>query len=518
MADLRIDIASEFTGRKAFNQAGKATSKLEGQLKKFGGAMLAAFSVEQVVAFGKAAAEAFIEDQKGATRLANAVKNLGLGFANPVISTYIDNLSSMAGIADDELRPAFQALLQQTGDIRKSQELMNLAIEVSRGSGESLSTVVNDLSQAYVGNTKGLKKYYLGLTQAELKTMSFTDITKKMNDQFKGSNAEYLKTYAGQMDTLKVAASEAQETIGKALMDSLMGLTDDGSIQSLADSMKNLADQTANVITAVGDLAAKWKTLHDAIPDWLQNGLNWLTNSGPMALLGAWDTVSAWGEKKNNQKLMNPSVQMFLGDMTNMQINNQAIKQQKKQVDAIKQQNALLKKQAMEKKQAALLDIQHAQLIAALKGNLTDEERKRLELQVALLDGNEEQAKKLSLELANSIDKTGNLAKYLTTLPDAKNPFKNWQNYLDAIEEQAKRIANMGSGNAGTPKSNAAPVPSPDAVLAQASADFAAANQQIKIIVEGGDEVTSLMRFKIQEAAQSGSSTNWSQSVGAWDR
>jgi len=70
MAELRIPITSEFKGKKAFTQANKSTSALEKGVKKLGVTMLAAFSVQKIVQFGKAAAEAFIEDQKAASRLA----------------------------------------------------------------------------------------------------------------------------------------------------------------------------------------------------------------------------------------------------------------------------------------------------------------------------------------------------------------------------------------------------------------------------------------------------------------
>ena len=111
MADLRVDIAAEFTGKKAFTQADKATVSLSKSVLKlaryFGPAVLGA----AVVKFGKDAAKAFIEDEKQATRLAVAVKNLGLELSNPAIAGYVDNLSKASGVADSQLRPALQALL-----------------------------------------------------------------------------------------------------------------------------------------------------------------------------------------------------------------------------------------------------------------------------------------------------------------------------------------------------------------------------------------------------------------------
>jgi acetaldehyde dehydrogenase (acetylating) len=52
--------------------------------------------------------------------------------------------------------------------------------------------------------------------------MKFADLMARLNKQFKGSNADYLNTYAGKMQLLSTAANEAQEKIGGALIQSLM--------------------------------------------------------------------------------------------------------------------------------------------------------------------------------------------------------------------------------------------------------------------------------------------------------
>ncbi len=235
MAELRIPIIGEFKGKKAFDQAGKSTSTLEKGVKRLGGALAATFGAQQVLKFAKNAAKAFIEDEQAATRLAQSVKNLGLAFETPRIEEFISQLSRASGVTDDQLRPAMQKLLQTTGSVAKSTELLTQALDISRGSGVDYETVVNDLSLAYVGQTRGLKKYSLGLSQAELKTMSFADVQAKLADQFKGANSAYLETYAGKLSILSTAAGEASEIIGKSLVDSLSILAGDGGGQMTFD-------------------------------------------------------------------------------------------------------------------------------------------------------------------------------------------------------------------------------------------------------------------------------------------
>jgi hypothetical protein len=64
------------------------------------------------------------------------------------------------------------------------------------------------------------------------------------------------------MGILSNAAGEATETIGKSLMESLSLLAGDGNtIQPLADGMQDLATYTAEVITGISTLIAKFKSL-----------------------------------------------------------------------------------------------------------------------------------------------------------------------------------------------------------------------------------------------------------------
>jgi hypothetical protein len=115
------------------------------------------------------------------------------------------------------------------------------------------------------------------------------------------------------------------------------------------------------------------------------------------------------------------------------------VKITKEQTKAIKEQTGL-------QKAGSLFDLQQTQVIAALKGDISYDERKRLELQLALLTGNTTEASILAGKLAYSQGLTKELVAYFKNLPDAKNPFAGWAAYLDAIEAQVRRIALEGTG------------------------------------------------------------------------
>jgi len=440
---ILINIASEFTGKKEFKKAEKATFDLDKSVKKLGKSLGLALSTTAVVAFGKAAAKAFAEDEAAAARLSKTVDNLGLSFANPQITSFIDTLSQASGVIDDELRPAMQKLLTTTGSVAKSQELLKLAIEASRGSGIDLATTSQDIASAYVGVTRGLRKYNLGLTQAELQAASFTTIQEKLNAQFGGANAAFLATYAGQMQVLTVAAGEAKETIGAGLIDAFRIIAGDTTITDLSGKIQRLATNIADFFRGV---AQGFRDLANMpiIKQLIQLAGLMLKIAGKVAG-SIIDPFVTEGARQRSANL--PTTNSHLASLTsdaNAKAAAKAEADAKKRAAALlksqKANTAELKKQNLTKKQSALFDMEQIQIIAALKGKLTDEERLRLELQLALITGNEDQAGKLSQQLANSIDATGNLAKYLRTLPDANNPFKNWDAWLASFKNSLAAV------------------------------------------------------------------------------
>lgn len=268
MSNIVIDIAAEFTGKKAFKQADSAAAKLNSNIKKLAGTFGVAFGAQALVQFGKQAVKAFAEDEAAATRLARAVDNLGIGFANPAIAEYISNLEKTAAVADDILRPAFQGLLTTTGSLTQSQKLLNDAITISRASGIDLATVTEDLGKGYIGITKGLTKYNTGLSKAELQSKSFNEILGVILKRSAGAAEDYLDTTAYKFDVLTVASSNASEIIGGGLVDAfaLVGGGTDASdaayvIESIATALAKVTVQSGRMIGVIPTLVQNLKNL-----------------------------------------------------------------------------------------------------------------------------------------------------------------------------------------------------------------------------------------------------------------
>jgi hypothetical protein len=419
---ILINLAAEFTGKKAFKEADTAIGRMEKSTKQLAKTLGVTLSAAAIGAYGKAAVKAFAEDEAATIRLTNAVNNLGFAFANSDITKFIAGLEATAGIADDKLRPAFQALLTTTKDLNASYKLLNDAIAISRGSGVDLATVAQDLANGYTGVTRGLRKYNTGLTQAELKSKSFADILGVLNSQFAGANQAYLDSYAYKLDVLTVASENAKETIGAGLIDAFARLGGGTEVQDAVRAIDNIAKAVNGVTMAVATVVGGFAKLFKA--------LDFLTSFG--GLTGAnpkWATKEA--DKTAKAAATTAKVQYKASTAL---------------TKATKSNTAELKKQALAKKQSTLFDMEQIQIIAALKGNISKEEELRLKLQLALITGNEDQAKKLSDQLADSIDKTGKLKLYINTLPTAPNPFAAWDTFLDGVIAKARLAASIGGG------------------------------------------------------------------------
>jgi len=190
--------------------------------KMVGAAFVAAAAAAgaYAVKIGIEGVKAAIEDEKAQTQLALALENATGATKAQIAATEqsILQMSLASGVADDQLRPALGRLVRSTGDITKAQDLLTTALDISTATGKPLETVANALGKAYDGNTAALGKLGIGLSSAELKTMSFTDVQGKLTDLFGGAAARNADTYAGRIARMQVAFNEAKETIGFALL------------------------------------------------------------------------------------------------------------------------------------------------------------------------------------------------------------------------------------------------------------------------------------------------------------
>jgi hypothetical protein len=404
MANILFSILSTFND-KGLKQATKQVSFFEKSIKSFAKVFAAAFSARALTNFSKTAVKAFMADEKAAKSLEQQLKNTGYQFSAPGVELYISNLQKATGVLDDELRPAFQQLLTVTGSITKSQEALNTALNISAGTGKSLSEVSAALTRGFSGNTTGLSRLGAGLSKTLLKTGDMDKIMAELNDKFSGQSAARLSTYAGKMDQLTVASANAKEIIGKGLLDSLTLLSKDDSIKNAADDMEYFAQTIADAAFGMASLLKKFDKA---------TGLDKVSTEtllmieNPLLYL-----LSGYGNKQRPMAPLDANKQRSAGRISAKQFQTEDKLTKAKALELA----LLLKKNAIENKNVEELrkkfDIERIGLTAALNAATDEETKLKLRSLLAILDNNDAMAKKLiaELEAAEALKKLAEQAK-----------------------------------------------------------------------------------------------------------
>ena len=384
--DLSVKIGAQFVGKDAFDKAEKSIKRLAKQ-----GAAL--FLGGSILNFGKNSVQAFYESEKQAKSLYQTLNNLGMAMSAPAVNDYIKKLSLASGVLDDNLNPAFQRLLIATKDITKAQALLKTSLDVSAGTGKDLEAVTTAVSKAYLGNTTALQRLGVGLSAAQLKAGDFDTTITALNNNFYGQASAAVEGYTGQIDRLGIAYDQLKEKVGKAVLD--VG----GSFARFFESTK--------------------------------------------AFLGTGLTISAEEMAKIKAPYFNKSMAAGFG---NVYDSNKIAKAQAVAADKqLKATKALTKAQLDQlklKKAGTMFDVEQAGILIALQGKITENEKLRLQLQLALLQGNTAEADRLSNELLISQAQTTGLATFIANLPKALNPFADYPYYVQKALEELAKLAN----------------------------------------------------------------------------
>jgi len=386
-ADVRIDIAAEFTGKKAFKQAETTTQKLEKSVSRLGKQLLGVFAAGKLLSFSKQAVKAFAADEKAARSLSLALANTGNAFAAIEVEKFIGNLQRATGVLDDNLRPAFRTLLTATGNVKKSQDGLALALDIAAGTGRDLGAVSLALAKAYGGQTTALSRLGAGLSKATLASGDLDLITTELTNKFKGQALAAAEGYAGSMARLAVASENAKEIIGKDLLDAMQLIAGEEGIGGATTAMEGFATEIGNVIYAIGVLGSKLNKINvDGL------GLGELLNPlGQYTLLGQ---ISRFGARSKASSAGTPA-QSPAERMAIDRANKEALKLQKSRNDLSKIDNAnTTRKLALTGDELALkelekkFDVERIGLFAALNGATDEETKMRIMSLIAIKDQN----------------------------------------------------------------------------------------------------------------------------------
>ena len=267
---------------KNLDKADKDVATFGDKVTKFGkvaGAAFAAAGAAAVAYAGKLAVDgvkAAIEDAAAQTKLALTLKNVTGATENQIAATedYITKTSLAFGVTDDQLRPSLERLSRATGDLEKAQKLQTVAIDVAAGSGKTLEAVTNAMAKAAEGNTASLAKLGIGLTSAQLKTMSMEEITAKLANTFKNQASTQADTFQGKMQRLQIAFDEGKETVGAFILDAITPMVEvivNKVIPAISDFTSNLGEKLQPVMKVIqpiiNGLQSAFSSVSNALKD-----------------------------------------------------------------------------------------------------------------------------------------------------------------------------------------------------------------------------------------------------------
>jgi hypothetical protein len=409
MANVVVSALATWNG-KALKKAKQDVSVFDKQLKNFAKSVGVAFSATKIISFSKKAVKAFAEDEVAAKSLALQLENTGNAFRVTEVESYIKSLEKTNAILTD-LRAPFQTLLNVTGSVELAQRSLEAALDISAGTGQSLETVIGAISAGARGQTKAIRGLNTGIDESILATGDMNKIMEELEKRFSGQAAARLDTYAGKMDAFKKSADEASKTIGEGLVDALVILSEDNTIENLSDDMEDFATAIADTIRGIAKLTKKIQE----IP-----GVNKIFTLEGIPVLGSY--LEAFRKSGAQSRVRE------LPDNEKRSASRIELKAIKDGAKFRRLENDQLKKKTAVDELSAKFDVERIGFQKALN-EATDEETKlRIRAQLAILDNNEALAKKILEEL-----KAADAAKKLG----------------DALEASADKYDKMISGLIG---------------------------------------------------------------------
>jgi hypothetical protein len=250
---INLPIISEWNP-KGIDKAIADFKKLEtnGQKAAFAikkAAVPAGLAIAALGAVAVDAVKAFMEDDKAAQLLATSLRNT-TGATDAQIKSveaFITKTSIAAAVSDDELRPALDKLVRGTGDVTKAQDLMNLALDISAGTGKDLGAVSDALSKAFNGQLGPLKKLDPALASLIENGATTDEVFAALGNTFKGAASTSANTASGKMKSFTIQMGEFKESIGAAVFP---------IVDKLLPAFKSVADFVTNNTTLVVTLGA----------------------------------------------------------------------------------------------------------------------------------------------------------------------------------------------------------------------------------------------------------------------
>jgi len=472
MNKVVLNVITEFKGLQNIKKAESAFDSLSRTVTRFAGA----YTVERLV---RSSLQAFMEQEKVLAGYSNSLKNLGVSYQDiaPVIDKTTQKFIDL-GFQDNQTIEGLTKLTTALGNPAKALDALSIAADLARYKNMSIAETSTLVAKAIAGNSRAFADLGLKIDKTLTPMNAFDKLLAQAKQKAGGAAEAYSKTLAGSLDIAAAKAENASEKLGGALAPSVQKLAD-AALKYLVPVFGILADNITPLLALASALAAvafAMKAVGGASA--IMSGelaLNPLfagaagataTYFGIKGLIAGLKTVPA---KIKNSALSLVGMQMGIptGTLTPAKTKEDDVKKltaaekyllklekdwaaqsakfakEQAVADAAKIK-AAKEKVALEKARLTLsmagkvVDIDQAQIAAALMSNADADIRNRLLLQQALLNDNSVEAAKLAqkiigtqlqavaLAAINPVDGwTGSIADVIQSLIDLQRELAN---------------------------------------------------------------------------------------------
>lgn len=230
-----------------------------------------------IVLYGKQSVDAFTEADKEMAGVEQSLKNVAdeinhvtdatadsseaVKKSNKLYGELADKTAQVSeayiqlGFDDENTSQAFAKSLSVTHNVLQSQKDLIIAADFARAKNIDLTTSVDVLQLAYMGNAKALKSY--GINVKDLADKQ--EIQGVIQSKVGGQALAFTETYAGKLAVLNVELGNIQEEIGMFIVQGLSPLVDWFSKLANSDTVYNAIYKIAGVLQAVKDIVADGK-------------------------------------------------------------------------------------------------------------------------------------------------------------------------------------------------------------------------------------------------------------------
>lgn len=199
---------------------GKVTDGLKSQFAGLGAGIAAAFTVDAVIAFGKASIDAFLEADANAQRLKNSLNEVGaegqVAFEKLIKQSQRLAQTGVTIFTDDDIQKAQAQLALYGLTADEIEKLIPKLADYASATQQNIVDASEKVGNALLGNGREFKKYGIVVSATATTTENFTSILGGLG-KFEGQAAEATQTLTGQLADQKRQVDELQESVGERL-------------------------------------------------------------------------------------------------------------------------------------------------------------------------------------------------------------------------------------------------------------------------------------------------------------